>query len=182
MQQKEGHLLEDSLYEQLYQRYAPLLFAYAFQQTASREDAEDIVLDVFLSVLQNQRFATFNEQKQVAWLWTVARNKLVDRYRRAVRRQNVSIEWLSEPLYDDESLTPEEISLKQEEYAQLHKIVHTLPEIQQEVLRLRFGHGLKCDEIAPVLEKSEGSIRMTLFRTLRYLRKIYKSQGRGGKA
>lgn len=182
MQQKEGPLLEQSGYGQLYQRYASVLFAYAFQQTGSREDAEDIVLDVFLSVLQNPRFATFDEQKQLAWLWTITRNKLVDRHRYAARRQHVSIEWLSEPFFEDDSLTPEEISLKREEYARLHSVLQTLPEFQQEVLRLRFGHGLQCNEIAPVLEKSEGSIRMILFRALHRLRKIYISQEKGGKA
>jgi WD40 repeat protein len=68
MQHEEISLLEDSLYADLYQRHAPGLFAYAYQQTTSREDAEDIVLDVFLSVLQNPRFPTFDEKKQEAWL------------------------------------------------------------------------------------------------------------------
>ncbi len=64
MQHEEISLLEDSLYADLYQRHAPGLFAYAYQQTTSREDAEDIVLDVFLSVLQNPRFPTFDETLQ----------------------------------------------------------------------------------------------------------------------
>ena len=98
MQHKEDILNDDSLLErsfhaELYQRYAPGLFAYAYQQTASREDAEDIVLDVFLAVLQNKRFAAFGEKKREAWLWTITRNKVVDYYRRTTRRQQVSIEW-----------------------------------------------------------------------------------------
>lgn len=182
MQRKEVRSLEHSLYGELYQRYAPGLFAYAYQQTASREDAEDIVLDVFLSVLQNKRFLTFDEQKQVRWLWTITRNKLVDHYRHTARRPHVSIEWLTEPLYEDGSLEPEEVSLRREEYTQLYNTLQTLSKPQREVLRLRFGHGLKCDEIAPVLEKSEGAVRMILFRTLQYLRRVYKHQEKGGQA
>lgn len=186
MQHKENILNDDSLLErsfhaELYQRYAPGLFAYAYQQTASREDAEDIVLDVFLAVLQNKRFAAFDEKKQEAWLWTITRNKVVDYYRRTTRRQQVSIEWLSEPLYEDHALSPDQLSLKQEEYAQLHSAVQALPESQQEVLRLRFGHGLKCSQIAPILEKSEGAVRMILLRTLQMLRATYKNQEKGGK-
>lgn len=186
MQHKENSLNDDSLLErsfhaELYRRYAPGLFAYAYQQTASREDAEDIVLDVFLVVLQDKRFATFDEKKQEVWLWTITRNKVVDFYRRASRRQQVSIEWLSEPLYEDNTLAPEQLSLKREEYAQLHSAVQALPEPQQEVLRLRFGHGLKCSQIAPILEKSEGAIRMILFRALQMLRAAYKNQEKGSK-
>jgi RNA polymerase sigma-70 factor, ECF subfamily len=92
MQYRDVILLDDSLYAELYQRYAPPLFAYAWQQTASREVAEDIVLDVFLSVLQNRRFQDFDEKKQEAWLWTITRNKVVDYYRRSTRRRHLSID------------------------------------------------------------------------------------------
>ncbi len=181
MQHKEVDLSEHSLYTELYRCYAPGLFAYAYQQTTSREDAEDIVLDVFLAVLQNKRFPGFDTKKQEAWLWTITRNKVVDYYRRSTHSQHVSIEWLSELLYEDACLAPEQLSLKREEYAQLYSAIQTLPELQQDVLRLRFGHGLKCGEIAPVIEKSEGTVRMILFRTLQRLRGIYKDQGKGGK-
>lgn len=181
MQHKDADSLEHSLYAKLYRCHASKLFAYAYQQTMSREDAEDIVLDVFLSVLQNKRFPTFGAKKQEAWLWAITRNKVVDYYRRSARHQQVSIEWLEESLYEDDDLAPEQFSLKREEYLHLYSAMQALPELQQDVLRLRFGHGLKCEEIAPVIEKSEGAVRMILFRTLQRLRGIYKDQGKGGK-
>ena len=177
MQHEDANVWEKALYADLYRRYAPALFAYVYQQTSSREDAEDIVVEVFLSVLQDPRFPTFDEKKQEAWLWTITRNKLVDMYRRAARRQFVSIEWLCEPLYADDRLGPEQASLRREEYDQLLSAVQELPAIQQQVLRLRFGHGLTCDEIAPILEKSEAAVRMLLSRTLRCLRGTVKDQG-----
>ena len=88
MQHKDRALLEDAFYADLYRRHAPGLFAYIYRQTASREDAEDIVLDVFLTVLLQQDFVTFDEQKQVAWLWTITRHKVVDRFRKNVRQQH----------------------------------------------------------------------------------------------
>lgn len=60
MQHEDRTLLEDAFYADLYQRHAPGLFAYVYRQTASREDAEDIVLDVFLTVLQQQSFNSIN--------------------------------------------------------------------------------------------------------------------------
>jgi len=168
------------LYAELYRRYAPILFAYVYQQTSSREDAEDIVLNVFLSVLQNQQFPTFEERKQEAWLWTITRNKLVDHFRHTIRRPQVSLEWLSEPLYADDGYGPERFSLEREEYAQLASAMRTLPELQQEVLRLRFGHGLNSDEIGSVIKKNGSAVRMLLSRTLRHLRSLYKDQAERG--
>ena len=181
MQHKDRTLLEDAFYADLYQRHAPGLFAYVYRQTASREDAEDIVLDVFLMVLRQQDFATFDEQKQVAWLWTITRNKVVDRFRRSTRQQHVPIEPLADTLYEEDELSPEREHLKREEYTQLHRAIKALPEEQQEVLQLRFGCGLRCTEIAPVLDKSEGAVRMLLYRSIQTLRDIYASADKGGR-
>jgi RNA polymerase sigma factor (sigma-70 family) len=170
----------DDFYAAIYQRYAPALFAYVYQHTSSREDAEDIVLNAFLSVWQNQQFPTFAASKQAAWLWTITRNKMVDHYRHTARRPQVSIEWLTEPLYADEGSNPEQVSLVHEEYAQLIYAVRGLPKIQQDVLRLRFSHGLNSDEIGSVLEKSGTAVRMLLSRSLRRLRKHYQNHAQGG--
>ncbi len=183
MQYKDDNLLKqssyDELYADLYRCYAPALFAYVYKQISSREDAEDIVLNVFLSALQNQQFPTFEEQKQRAWLWAVTRNKTTDHFRHTIRRPQISLEWLSEPLYDNDEYSPEQLSIAHEQYAQLARAVHTLPEYQQEVLRLRFGHGLNSDEIGSVFAKSGSSVRVLLSRTLRLLRSLYKDQAEG---
>lgn len=50
MQEYEGTLPHDSPDAMLYQRYAPSIFAYLYRQTTSREDAEDLLLEVFLAV------------------------------------------------------------------------------------------------------------------------------------
>jgi RNA polymerase sigma-70 factor, ECF subfamily len=170
---------ERSPFAELYRRLAPALFAYVLQRTSSRDDAEDIVLDVFLSVLQNPQFPSFDESKQEAWLWAITRNKVVDHLRRAGNRQHVPIEWLSELLYDDDRQAPEHLSLQREAYAQLASAIRALPPFQQDVLRLRFGHGLKSKEIAAVLEKSDGTVRALLLRTLQRLRAIYTDQTKG---
>ena len=47
MHHKDQLLREEAFYTNLYRRHAPGLFAYVYRQTASREDAEDIVLKVF---------------------------------------------------------------------------------------------------------------------------------------
>ncbi len=184
MQSKNDNRLkppsDDEFYAAIYRRYAPVLFAYVYQQTSSREDAEDIVLNAFLSVLQIQQFPTFAAPKQEAWLWTITRNKMVDHYRHTARRPQVSIEWHSEPLYADEGSSPEHMSLTHEEYTQLAHAVSKLPKLQQDVLRLRFNHGLNCDEIGSVLEKNGSAVRMLLSRSLRLLRKLYQDQAEGG--
>ena len=173
--QQQGRVLTDGVQaEGLYRRYAPTLFAYLYRQTVSREDAEDLLLEIFLAALERKNFTTLGEKEQMAWLWSVARNKVADHYRRFTRHPSIPLKQVEETLYVNEERAPEQIALRQEEYAQLRTHLRELSEVQREVLQLRFGHGLSCAEIAPVMEKSEGAVRMLLSRTLKLLRTIYK--------
>jgi RNA polymerase sigma-70 factor (ECF subfamily) len=181
MQQQKYIMDDNTAGAILYQRYAAGIFAYLLRQTASREDAEDLLLEVFLAALQRSNVLALSEQEQRAWLWTVARNKAIDFHRRNLRHPNVQLKTAEETIYANEEQAPEQYVLKQEEYAQLHIHMRELSDLQQEVLRLRFGHDLSCAEIAVVMEKSEGAVRMLLSRTLKLLRVIYSYNAQSGK-
>jgi len=169
----------DRLVAELYQRYAPGLFAYLRQQTRSREDAEDMLVDIFLAALEYELLAELDEKQQVAWLWRVARNKVIDLFRRSRRRQSIALEIVAETLYQDETLDPELLALQQDEYALLHQHVQSLSALQQETLRLRFADNLRCAEIATRIGKREGTVRVLLSRTLNALRRIYEGPQEG---
>jgi RNA polymerase sigma-70 factor (ECF subfamily) len=77
--------------------------------------------------------------------------------------------------YDDEP-TPEEQVLRCETHERLHTALAQLPPLQQEIVRLRYGNGLRFAEIASLLNKSEGTVRKMMVRILRQLRNIYNSQ------
>ena len=160
-------------FNNLYNRYAPALFNYLRLHISSREDAEDILLETFLRAIESVPFATLSEQKQRAWLYSTARHKMVDRYRSATRRQFIALELVSDTLYGDDEQAPEQMALRQEEINQLLKNIQHLPGAQQEILHLRFASGLRCTEIAVLLDKPEGSVRSLLSRALNTLRAIY---------
>ncbi len=179
MQQNSCMTLDDPSLAVLYQRFAPVLFAYLYRRTSSREDAEDLLLEVFLAALEHTSFAALGAKEQENWLWTVARNKMIDHYRRVARRPGVQLDLVLDDLYERDEYAPEHVTLRHEEYAQLRAKIAQLPELQQEVLRLRFANDLHCSEIATVLQKSEGAIRMVLSRTMKLLRAIYELDERG---
>jgi RNA polymerase sigma-70 factor (ECF subfamily) len=156
----------------LYQRHAPVLFAYLFKQTASREDAEDLLLEVFLAAMERSNLEERSEQEQHAWLWAVARNKAADHFRQRKRHPSAPLKLVEETVLSDAALEPEQVLLKREAFAELFAQIEQLPALQQEVLKLRFGHGLRSAEIAQLLKKKEGAVRMLLSRALRVLRSL----------
>ncbi|MGH2506040.1 MAG: RNA polymerase sigma factor [Ktedonobacteraceae bacterium] len=173
MQLSKTSILSDSPVARLYELHASALFAYLRQKTASREDAEDVLVEVFVAVVENSTFAQLGEKEQAAWLWRVARNKVVDAHRRSRLRQGLDLGLFTHTLYTDDEHAPEQIALRGEAYAHLHRHLERLSPLQRQAVRLRFANGLRCSEIAVLLGKREGTIRTMLSRALNFLRGIY---------
>ncbi len=158
----------------LYRKYAPGLLTYVRMRITSEEDAEDLVVEVFLAAIENAKVAVLSEKAKQLWLWRVTRNKVIDTYRRAKTRQNVTLEYVADGLFEDEMAGPEYAALRQEDYMELYAHLQSLPPLQQQILRMRFGQDLSCREIATTLGKQENVVRVTLSRSLNLLRKIYR--------
>jgi RNA polymerase sigma-70 factor (ECF subfamily) len=164
----------------LYNTYAPGMLAFVRMRIPSQEDAEDLVVEVFLAALENAKFAALSQNAKQSWLWRVARNKVIDAYRRAKTRQSVNLDHVADGLFEDELSGPEYSALRQEDYMDLYAHLQSLPALQQEILRLRFGHNLSCGEIASMLGKQENVVRVTLSRSLNLLRQIYRQRAGAG--
>lgn len=162
--------------EELFERHSETLFTYLRQHTPSREDAEDVLAETFMAALTETKFAHLSESEQVAWLWRVARNKVVDAFRKTTIRRNASLEQADETICEDETSDPEQIALRQDEAREIRDLLHHLPAQQQEMLQLRFGYGLRCAEIAAILGKREAAVRTMLSRTMNLLRQLYSQR------
>lgn len=169
-------LSDDAALADLYQRHVYTLLSFIRRYVSTREDAEDVLLEVFLAAMERNALMGLSEGEQLAWLRRVAHNKCIDLYRRSVRRPAIPLESALDTLYEDEEQAPEQIALRTEEYALLRDSLVHLPEQQQAVLRLRFADGLRSPEIARRLNKSEGSVRMLLSRSLNHLRQVYEQK------
>lgn len=158
----------------LYRRYAPALLKYIRRHSATQEDAEDILLEVFIAALESNILTTLREGEQQAWLHRVAQNKCIDTQRRFARHPILPLKEIDGMRFDQDELDPEPLTMRQETQALLRSRVSSLTPIQQDVLRLRFTEELSCPEIARRLQKSEGAVRTLLSRTLNALRTIYQ--------
>jgi RNA polymerase sigma factor (sigma-70 family) len=164
---------------ELFHRHAPSLFAYLRQHTAFREDAEDLLHEVFAAALQRPEFGLLSDSEQALWLWRVTRNKTVDTYRRKPRRLFLALDDVADELCAGDEQSPEYAALRREEYARLLAALERLPAIQQEALRLRFVNELPCAEVAKALGKREGAVRSLLSRAIGRLRTIYTGKKEG---
>ena len=171
MQQYPAETAQGRFDASLYDRFAATIFTYLLNQVQNEQDAQDLLLEVFLAALGNEQLSSLPDESQLAWLRRVARNKVVDRYRHTTLLTFLPIEQVMG--MRDDAFGPEQHTLRREKFTLLYRAIAHLPAQQQELLRLRYAEGLRFYEIAAIFEKPEGTVRKLMVRTLRQLRIIY---------
>ena len=175
------HLTQDDLQSgkrsALYTDFAATILVYLCQMVSNRQDAEDLLLEVFIAAFNSDTLLELPDSRQLAWLRRVARNKVVDWYRHATRLTMVPLDRAREKV--DDELTPQQLAERRQAYERLSLVIGQLPPIQQELIRLRYGHDLRLNQIAELFGKPEGTVRKLLSRTLRDLRQLYEQSERG---
>lgn len=143
--------------QEVAQRYTLTLYRLAFSFCRNREDAEDIVQDVFLKYLKQPD--TFpDEQRRRSWLLKVTANACKDLLRAPWRCRCCSLEEAAEP------------AVLMKEDSELLLAVLGLPAKYRGVVHLYYYEDLSVAEIAAVLNLSESAVRMRLMRARQKLR------------
>lgn len=154
---------------ELYECHAPVIFRYLFAHLESRMDAEDLTGEVFLKAWQS--LPKYNERGVpfLAFLFRVARNVLVDHYRRSNRMYSKPPEELDG--YRQESASePIEVVGNLMEHQRILQILAGLRPDYRTVLTMRFISELSPEETAQVMKRSVGAIRVLQHRALAALR------------
>ena len=149
---------------ELYARHAPALLALAYRLTRSRDDAEDVLHDVFVGLPEALRH--YDERGTLeSWLKRVTARVALSRLRARDRRREVAID--AAP--DDAALgTPAERGV--DDLAALRRALDRLPESLRTVFVLREVEGYTHAEIAAMLSISPRASEVRLHRAIRALR------------
>jgi RNA polymerase sigma-70 factor (ECF subfamily) len=164
---------DPDLLDALIEHYQLRLFRYLLHLTGSRERAEDFFQETWVRVLE--RGAQYDGKwKFEAWLFTIARNLVLDWHR---RKKPQSLEALGDPegetsfdVKDEKSITPLESYLNEEQREGIHASLTKIPVVYREVLVLRFQEEMQLEEIAGVLSTPISTVKSRLYRGLEALR------------
>lgn len=164
---------------QLYQRYVDRVYSFVVFRVRDRTVAEDLTQDVFLQVLRG--LDAFDWRGSLApWMLRIARNTVVDHWRRSGRRAERTMTAVEAGDEDDEDsridrmVAEEDTGILRAEHAldraRLVRAAAHLTELQQQVVALRFASGLSIRETADTMGRSEGAIKNLQHHALRALR------------
>ena len=159
---KEGHTEK---FGELVEKYQDSLFTFIFYSVKEEGTARDILQETFIKALKE--INKYKEEgKFKAWLWTIARNKIMDFYRKSSKIVPLEEETLKQ---EDET---SQKALGQIELSHIKSLIENLPPEQKEVILMR--QYLSFKEIAAVLDCPLGTV---LARLNRAIKKIQKSLG-----
>lgn len=147
-------------FSELYNLYVDRVYRYLFSRLGNVQDAEDITSQTFLTA-----FEAFDRYRQdghfASWLFTIARNKAMDHFRGKkkflVTHESPEIPVRYDPISD---------VIRVEQFIALKNIILTLPEVEQELLRLRFVAEMSFPEIAHLLHRKEDAVKKSTYRIL----------------
>lgn len=152
-------------FDQLYDKYVRKIYRFVYYKTFNREVTEDLVSQAFLKALEN--IGSFRKIKGTfqAWLYQIARNTVIDHYRKD--RDEIDVD----SIWDLES--SDEVFKKIEQRELLEKVFKILNKIdteKREILMLKIWDELSYKEISEITGKTEASLKMTVSRILKNIR------------
>jgi len=162
----------------IYERYIDKVYRLAYSKLGDHHDAQDVASSVFLKLCTYlQQFR--GDSKLSTWIFAVAANAAIDFARRRKPQDSLDREIGGkdgEPMerqVPDRNPGPEELVEKEDFKRHMLSLVQKLPDMQREILELRFIVGLSYQEISEELGIEMGTVKSRINRAVASLREAY---------
>lgn len=171
----DNQLIEGALngslqaWEALVRRYEARVYNFSLRLTGNRDDAMDLMQEVFLGVYRNlERFR--GESQFSSWLFRIAHNKAIDmaRRRNASPVQDIDVEELPEP--GSANSSPLCLLMSEQSNANVQALLVMLSAEQRLLVELKVFQGMTFDEIAELQVISANTAKTRFYSALKKLR------------
>lgn len=154
---------DQQAFSQLYDQSSTLLFTLAYRILGDREEAAELLQEVYLEVWRKIAKYDVGRGSPIAWLVTLTRSRAIDRLRaKTSRGHHVVADSFEQPLVSqtpDASPNPYEAQEDQELRQMMVKAILDLPLPQQQAIEMAFYQGLTHKEIAAKLNQPLGTVK-----------------------
>ncbi|MGD6831478.1 RNA polymerase sigma factor SigX [Sutcliffiella halmapala] len=172
----------NTVFQELYEKYHHDVFQFLFYMVKNKEQAEDLVQEVYIKVLRSyDRFEGKSSEK--TWLFSIAKHVAIDSFRKQKGWKSKLLEtfdWSTQQVKDLAPL-PEEIALQNEQVQQMYRCLDKCKMDHRLVLVLRYIQALSIQETAQILGWTESKVKTTQHRALKVLKAhMEELQEKGG--
>ena len=157
----------------LYDEYSGALFHFARNYLADPHDASDIVHETMMEVWRNA--ARFEGRSSIkSWMFTIARNKSIDRNRKGSRLQYTD----TIPDYEDEGINPSEAMEASQDEDLVRSCVAKLSDSHRSVIHLVFFQNLSYQEVSKIEGIPVGTVKTRVLHAKKKLAHLLALEGR----
>jgi RNA polymerase sigma factor (sigma-70 family) len=157
------------IFAELYEEFLPRVFRYIRYRVNSNEVTEDLTSAVFEKALTNFEKYSAEKASFSTWIFSIARNAVIDHYRTQARRPALSLEKSEIEVSSNEPL-PGDTLEKMEEREKLRAFISRLSVEEQEIIALKFGSDMNNRQISRIVGLSESNVGTRLYRAVKKLR------------
>jgi len=154
---------------QIYDQYIEKIYRFVYLKVNSQEVAEDIVSKVFLKGWEAYKAPGSNIDNPGAFLYQIARNAVVDHYRAKGRAQVIGT---MDTEIADPGTNAQDMAILSVDINNVKKGISRLKKEHQDIIIWHYLEDMPIPEIAKLVGKPEGTVRVTLHRGLKELRDI----------
>jgi RNA polymerase sigma-70 factor, ECF subfamily len=155
-------------FETAYKSHARSIYRFLFWRTKDPQLSEDLTSSTFEKAWVSRK--SFYGGSQQAWLYRIARNVLIDHWRK--KKELVVSD--TDTMQEDARPSAGELFDKKLQLQALAKALDKLPDDMHSVVELRFIDGLSCKQVAKRLNLSESNVRVIQYRALKKLKEYLK--------
>lgn len=150
---------EAQAFELVYERHATAAFSLAYRMTGTRNVAEDVVQEAFLSLWRSGARYDRTRGSVRTWVLGIVHNRAIDALRRHLvhERRRASDEGLEERFDSGERVDVE--AARRGEAREVREAIESLPPEQSKVIELAYFGGFSHSEIAEMLETPIGTVK-----------------------
>lgn len=165
---KELQMGKEEAFNALYEKYSRLIFHIVFSMLESRDDANDVVQDTFMVIIE--KIATFNPKNNFkSWIIRIAKNKAIDFLRQKNRiDKDVCLDTFAANTTYDKKMTDFELMLS--EYRDI------INKDEFNVITLYVFHRLQFSEIAKIYDKSVSAVNNIYYRGITKIKKSFERE------
>lgn len=157
---------DEEAYALLLRKYWNPVYSLALTYLKSPQQAQDIVQDVFLK-LWDRRIQLAAIENPEAWLFTVARNRIIDSFRKKIALP-LPEQYANIP--ESETLSPLRLYEQKQVRSSVEEAIELLPPTRKEIFLLSRNEGLTYDEIAGRLKLSHAAVKAHIAKSLHFIR------------
>lgn len=159
-------------FSQIYDQYIDKIYRFVYLKVSSQEVAEDLTSKIFLKgweAFQSQGLGSNGQgiKNPSAFLYQIARNVVVDHYREKGKSKVVTSDF-SQIVSQEKNL--EEKAIADSDFNEVKLAMQNLKPEYQDIIIYHYIDGMKTPEIAEVMNKPEGTVRVMLHRGLKSLK------------